>query len=622
MKWTDLFDESQDSQSLKASYKNLFSAQYNEQTTFLIQKHLCKLLSTIEEKEFSTPSENIKLQLFLRHFLLTELYASLSKYKIATTNSETEQSLNLKLEGSPFFFNYPTLHKKLLAQLASSLTVKNQSTENGIHYQWITLEESLDLYGSGCGGDGETAQKPVVSAMAQEKEATLKKMPTLFILPGDSVYPTISLKTTADDIHSQFSIYRNLKFTVTAAALGNHESGAITDNLIDDAAQGDQSLLLKRRDHAAAIINHHVICHPYYHLSVQKYGEKTPYLDILIIDSTTLHFDIAQQTWLKNTVSQLEGRNIMLVSHHAIGETLGKRNLKSSERHLYGPYKPEGKAEFIGNQHQVLAEVFRNLGLLEQLKNWTSLVAHDHFLAAMNHPIYGQVIISGGGSTEGRTESIYTLPGQQFPPISIQNQKTENQKAKRAGFTKIEIREGRLLTFSLIGAKKNILLYQRRYDDPAIRETPPLAKLKEEVEKILKDYYIQNELQQIVNQLLRPFSIFKLGHQHNERAMSLANSIKAARNLSELKGLIEKQIKLIDVSLVNSSDRATSSETDEMKSKKETAAPSSSPPKHEEKVKSPTHGDFYKQLLLARAFLSQFDILEVEEEETRCLAPS
>ena len=186
-----------------------------------------------------------------------------------------------------------------------------------------------------------------------------------------------------------------------------------------------------------------MICHPYYRILCKKYGVDKPFLQIVVIDSTTLHFDQTQQKWLQWVVKHTEVKNNLLISHHAIGPTIGKRHLKRDESALYGSYF-SGDNQFIGNQHRVLEQVCVDLDILPEIQQWIKAVAHDDILGYVEHPTSGNTIYTGGASSNDRTPSFYTLPGQEFPPLSYKNQEEENAKANTGGFAKLKIKDGKL----------------------------------------------------------------------------------------------------------------------------------------------------------------------------------
>lgn len=461
-----------------------------------------------------------------------------------------------------------------------------------------TDNESVDLFITGCSGDGSEGQTKVAKAMA----ATVQHGGnSLLLLTGDTVYPTIKLDTRSEDIAKYYEPYSGLGMAHCFAAIGNHECGAITPVPGHGAAYGNQELILKRRDHAANIISTHVNCSPYYRITCKTSDEETPFLEIIVIDSTTLHFDEAQQKWLQWIAQNSKAKNTLLVSHHAIGETLGKRNLTTNENHLYGPYQRPDRSSFIGNHHQVLEKVFSDLGIMEKLKHWTSAVAHDHFLAYVDkHPKYGNVIYSGGGSTHERTTPIFNLVGQQFPALNIQNQQAENQKGKTGGFAKMELREGQPHALSIISADKTELHHQL-YQDSTQQEAISIKEMKEALTTILGHYLQTGIVRYMFNPLLRILSFNTCGHKHNQRAESLIAAINHSEldDIYVLRAIIDEQITLLEAAMLAQSKTDSLTQLPPQESTQE---------KYLMPLKNPTRLGYYTQLLTAQAYVHKFNI--------------
>ena len=285
------------------------------------------------------------------------------------------------------------------------------------NYQFTTYDDAIELFITGCGGDDSNEQAEVAKAIQQDNK---DNQSSLALFTGDMVYPCVSLTTKAEDIKSYFSPYAALGTAKNFAALGNHESGAITPMWGEDPAYGDQDLLLCRRNHAAEIINEQasLICHPYYRIQCIKYGEQKPFLQIVFIDSTTLHFDQAQQQWLQWVVQNSQVKNNLLISHHAIGPSIGKRHLDRDESSIYGPYF-FGDSQFIGNQHKVLEKVCTDLGILPEVQKWTKAVGHDHLLGYVEHPTHGNTIYTGGGSSNDSDSLFLYLTRTGVPPSQL-----------------------------------------------------------------------------------------------------------------------------------------------------------------------------------------------------------
>lgn len=495
--------------------------------------------------------------------------------------------------------------------------IAKKTTENEIKQGVIdrcieltTDDESIDLFITGCSGDGSEGQTQVAKAMAAKVQPDGN---SLLLLTGDTVYPSIKLDTRSADIAKYYTPYSNLGMAHSFAAIGNHECGAITPLPGHGAAYGNQELILKRRDHAANIINAHVNCSPYYRISCKKSDEEVPFLEIIVIDSTTLHFDKAQRQWLKWVVQNSKAKNTLLVSHHAIGETLGKRNLTTNENHLYGSYQRPDKSSFIGNHHQVLEKVFCDLGIMKKLKRWTSAVAHDHFLAYVDkHPKYGNVIYSGGGSTQERTTPLFNLIGQQFPALNIQNQQAENQKGKTGGFAKMELREGKPHALSIISAD-NTELYHQLYQDSVQQEVIDIDKMKKDLSIILGHYLQTGIVRYLLNPLFRLLSFNTLGHKHNERTESLIAAINHSElnDIEALREVIDDQIKLVEAAMLSQSKSDSLTELSLQERIQE---------KYSTPLKNATRGGYYTQLLAAQAYVYKFNM--ISPQPTRQLHPA
>ncbi|KTC93660.1 MULTISPECIES: hypothetical protein [Legionella] len=466
-------------------------------------------------------------------------------------------------------------------------------------FELTTDKNSIDLFITGCSGDGSEGQIKVAKAMADKVQSGEN---SLLLLTGDTVYPTIRLDTKPTDIAKYYSPYSDLGIAHSFAAIGNHECGAITPIPGHGAAYGNQELLLQRRNHAADIINTHVTCSPYYRVTCTKLDKETPFLEIIVIDSTTLHFDKAQQNWLQWVALNSKAKNTLLISHHAIGETLGKRNLTTNENHLYGPYLRPGGSPFIGNHHQVLEQVFYDLDIMGKLRQWTSAVAHDHFLAYVDkHPKYGNVIYSGGGSTQERTTPIFSHIGQQFPALSVHNQHAENQKGKTGGFAKMELRNGKLHALTIISADKTEL-HQQKYQDCTEQEVITVSEMKEALNTILGHYLQTGIIRFLLNPLFRFLSFNTCGHKHNQRAESLISAINDNEldDIDSLKVIINEQIKLVEAAMLTKNKTAPLSQL---------SSQDNAQVKHETPLKNATRGGYYTQLLSAQAYVHKFSMI-------------
>ena len=611
--------------SLLNKYEEFINDHFSKANVVQFRRIISHLISTAENDYREELRNNKSLRKALRLSLLENLLPKLClDFSNHQKTEEHVDFLNYLIDACPYFdkANFSNFFEK---EISKHLGLFQEENNPGVHYEFITADESLDLFLTGCSGDGSRGQAEVAATISKH----CKKTPSLLLLTGDTVYPSISFKTKARDLNPFFSPYQDLGMNHVFAALGNHESGAITPLPGHSAAHADQELLLKRRDHAVELISQQpgIHCQPYYSISCKEFGKSLPYLKIIVIDSTTLPFDQAQQEWLKQIAEESKAKNTLLVSHHAIGETLGKRNLTRSERHLYGSYTTTAGKKIVGNHHKVLAQVFQDLGLMEHLKTWTSAVAHDHFLAYVDqHPQYGNVIFSGGGSPNERTSPNYMLPGQQFPALNIKQQEKENKKAKSGGFAKLAIKEARLNELSIISGKNEKLYehwYQTSYQN---KEELSITEMKEILTTIMGDYLQRGIVRYLLNPVFRFITFFKYGHQHNNRAESLIAAINSTdlTGFDDLKVLIDEQITLVEQAIAKQNNLAVYTTPNNNQIHTTTQA-SDSPNlvvKYRDNLKCATQGGYYTQLLTARAFLHQYDeqAIQPSEDISACLS--
>jgi hypothetical protein len=365
----------------------------------------------------------------------------------------------------------------------------------GKNFTTLLSSDDLEIYVTGCGGYGtkKSGQTKVTDALKEGIKKSDDKTQKIIILTGDNIYPVGTLSSTQSMIEPQISPYVNLAkdCQVTCdAILGNHESGAINPLAhYFSAAHGKASELMARRDHIAKLINSTDInCFPYFSHTFIRSEKEDPVIEIIYIDSTTLHIDAEQQKWLKKAMENSRATRKILVSHHAIGETLGKRCFVDDESGYYGYYSREGR-KVIGNHHQTLREVFIDLDIFKYLKDYICLVSHDHFLGVVSHPVLGKVIFTGGGATTERTPSVNVMEGQCFPPLcaDFKKQKAENEKAKTPGFVKLTINTAPDLKtdaiIQLIDTSNNVIFDSVQYT----REPIPFSR--ETLQDLLETYY-------------------------------------------------------------------------------------------------------------------------------------
>ncbi|MBS0352099.1 MAG: hypothetical protein JSR33_13145 [Proteobacteria bacterium] len=323
-----------------------------------------------------------------------------------------------------------------------------------IHYcNEIKRASDLNLYVTGCGGYGPeyfSLKEMQYSGQQEVTDAIIKEMAkargSLLILSGDICYPHVNTSTPPEAIKSSIVPFHEIaKITQFGAdvAIGNHELSAINPLHFFSAAKGRINVLMENTEYFLKLMQawKPINVHAYYHRSIFIAGQAKAFIEFIYINSSTLHIDPAQQVWLRKMMVNLQAKHKFLISHHAIGETLGKRNFKPSEASQCGiGLDMDDKA---GCHHKVLAKVFENLGILHLLKDWTTLVAHEHFTGMVKHPIYGTVIFTGNGAIIERDVCRRLMTGMMFPRVAEnpQNQKIANKVSATPGFTKITFKD-------------------------------------------------------------------------------------------------------------------------------------------------------------------------------------
>ena len=204
-------------------------------------------LRTLKEKYKAEFKANPLLYSNTEDFLVNQLVSEFPLAEFSKCSIQTREQLQHHLEKKIPLFKTQAFLKSATTQMSKYLTT-NRSTQqipSGVIdtiFTFTTYDEAIDLSMTGCGGDASKEQAAVAKAMQsniQNRESSIA------LFTGDMVYPYISLTTKAEDIAHYFSPYNTLGAANNFAALGNHESGAITPLWGQDPAYGSQDQLLR-----------------------------------------------------------------------------------------------------------------------------------------------------------------------------------------------------------------------------------------------------------------------------------------------------------------------------------------------------------------------------------------
>lgn len=271
----------------------------------------------------------------------------------------------------------------------------------------------LNFIVTGCGGDGGEGQKKVCEKIKSYAEEQCSSSPYL-ILTGDNVYPTVTSTMSDEELKAYYNLYNDPIFKKVLAAIGNHEVGMI-GNKWRGGVGGNVEEAMQRRQHVSKYLqkNHSekIPSPPYYRVKFCPVGQSTAEVEIFVIDSSLLPNDPQQQDWLRRAYASSTAENKILICHHAINKTIGKRS-KKDERSRYHTH--ENFKDPI-NHHQVLDITLKNLGIPKNGFKY-KLVAHDHSLGGVKNRYSGTTFFTGGGSTSNREKAKHRLPGMFFPP--------------------------------------------------------------------------------------------------------------------------------------------------------------------------------------------------------------
>ncbi len=181
----------------------------------------------------------------------------------------------------------------------------------------------------------------------------------------------------------------------------------------------------KRQGADPQAIPNYFMPHRYYCQLIFTYEgiREKPVAIILHLDSSSLPADKEQQTWLGQLNEYLQTHypdclHRLIMMHHSVDFTVGKRGLKKDERAKQSlgrnPKYPAGEDSYPGNHHQQVGRALRTCGLT--LPQWTVFAAHEHTFSVLetgyldDEPAL-QIVVGTGGGRDNKQDYKTLAPG-------------------------------------------------------------------------------------------------------------------------------------------------------------------------------------------------------------------